>query len=335
MKQNRHTKTTVFLLLTILFVIALIGIALMLFPQMEQLQYRDEIRQEVTAFKEKVKVYHEKIVMPETTGEEEETQVAVLPELYELMQQYNEEIFEEKQKDLVDAFSYSNPVLDLTEYGIDDGIVGVIHIPSINVEMPLYLGANWGNLSKGLAQLSQTSMPIGGKNTNCVIAGHRGWYGVPFLRDIEQVEVGDSVFLETPWETLEYRVCQEPVIILPDETENILIQEGRDLLTLLTCHPYSVCTHRFLLICERYEETSTVIPETKSYWTWDWIDRVTITTSNGIVVESSSQEIFVAEILPWLIAVSFLVLVLLSLVTALIILLCKRIEEKKIKKASM
>lgn len=334
MKRNRQTKTTFVLLLTILFVIALIGVALMLFPQIEQLRNREEIRQEVTAFQEKVKVYHEKTIIPETTEKKDETKVTVLPELYELMQQYNEKIFEEKQKDLVDAFSYSNPVLDLTEYGIEDGIIGVVHIPSINVEMPLYLGANWTNLTKGLAQLSQTSMPIGGNNTNCVIAGHRGWYGVPFLRDIEQVNVGDSVYLVTPWETLEYRVCQDPVVILPHETENILIQEGRDLLTFLTCHPYAVGTHRFLLICERYEEAPVVIPETKGYWTWDWIDRVTITTSNGGEVESSSREIFTSEILPWFIAVGFLVLVLFSLITALLVLLFKHIAEKPKKKPS-
>lgn len=330
MKRSNLSKKTFLLLLAALTVTALLGIALMLFPQMEQLQYRESIRQDVSAFRERVKIYREEVIQPTSPTSAEDPEVTVLPELYELMKQYNEKIYEEKQKDLVDAFSYANPILDLSEYGIDDGIVGTIHIPSIQVEMPLYLGANWTNLTKGLAQLSQTSMPIGGENTNCVVAGHRGWYGVPFLRDIEEVKVGDPVYLVTPWETLEYRVCQEPLIILPNETEKILIQEGRDLLTLLTCHPYAVCTHRFLLICERYHEAAPPdIPETKTTWTWDWVDRVTVTTANGITVESSSSSIFALEIFPWLLVISVLALILLALLLMLTVQALRHLRSRK------
>jgi len=96
------------------------------------------------------------------------------PKLLQAMEEYNREIYETGQSGLVDAWSYQASVFDLSEFGLTDTSVGVVRIPDISVEMPLFLGASYDNLSKGFAQLSQTSMPIGGNNTNCVIAGQRG-----------------------------------------------------------------------------------------------------------------------------------------------------------------
>ncbi len=73
-------------------------------------------------------------------------------------------------------------MFDLAEYGIEDGIVGILSIPKMDLELPIYLGATAEHLAGGAAQLSQTSMPIGGENTNCVLAGHQGWYGALFFR---------------------------------------------------------------------------------------------------------------------------------------------------------
>ncbi len=90
------------------------------------------------------------------------------------MEAYNESIFADKQDGLCDPWSYQAPVFDLAEYGIEDGIVGILSIPKMDLELPIYLGATAEHLAGGAAQLSQTSMPIGGNNTNCVLAGHRG-----------------------------------------------------------------------------------------------------------------------------------------------------------------
>ena len=117
--------------------------------------------------------------------------------------------------------------------------------------MPIFLGATDKHMAEGAAHMSQTSLPIGGENTNCVIAGHRGYGGASYFRYIEKMQVGDSVTITNLWETLEYRVIQIK-IIYPYQVEEILIQEGRELLTLLTCHPYaSGGKQRFLVICER------------------------------------------------------------------------------------
>jgi sortase A len=101
--------------------------------------------------------------------------------------------------------------------------------------------------------LSQTSIPLGGENTNSVIAGHRGWGGASYFRYITKLEVGDEVIITNLWETLTYEVV-EIQIIMPNEVEKILIQPGRELVTLMTCHPYaSGGRQRYLVICEPKE----------------------------------------------------------------------------------
>ena len=173
------------------------------------------------------------------------------PELLAAMQVYNEKIFAEGQSGLVDAWAYTEPSFDLTEYGIEDDVIGVLSIPAINLEMPIYLGATYEHMATGAAHLSQTSLPIGGENTNCVIAGHRGWNGAPFFLNLDKIVVGDEITVTNLWETLTYRVC-EIRIIEPNDIDQILIQPGRDMLTLFTCHPYaSGGRYRLVIYAER------------------------------------------------------------------------------------
>ena len=121
--------------------------------------------------------------------------------------------------------------------------------------MPIYLGATEQHMADGAAHLSQTSLPIGGANTNSVIAGHRGYGGANYFRYIDKLQIGDTVTVTNLWEQLTYQVA-EIKIIYPYQVEEILIQPGRELLTLLTCHPYaSGGKQRYLVICERvYQE---------------------------------------------------------------------------------
>lgn len=133
-------------------------------------------------------------------------------------------------------------------------VFGVLSIPKLEMEMPLYLGATEAHMAEGAAQLGQTSIPIGGENTNAVIAGHRGYNGAPYFRYVPELQVGDSVDITNLWGTLHYSVV-ETKIIQPNDIDAIKIQSGRDLITLLTCHPYaSGGKQRFLVICERMEE---------------------------------------------------------------------------------
>ena len=173
------------------------------------------------------------------------------PELLAALQEYNRQLYAEKQCNLTDLEACEEPAADLTTYGIEDEIIGVLEIPAMELTMPVYLGASDAHLAAGAAVLGNTSAPIGGDNTNCVIAGHRGWRGADYFRHIDKLAVGDTVRLTNLWETLTYTVA-DIQIIQPHQIERIKIQSNRDLLTLLTCHPYaSGGRERSVVYCEK------------------------------------------------------------------------------------
>ncbi len=175
------------------------------------------------------------------------------PELLAALQEYNRQLYAEKQSSLIDLEACEEPAADLTIYGIEDEVIGVLEIPTMELTMPVYLGASNAHLAAGAAVLGNTSAPIGGDNTNCVIAGHRGWRGADYFRHIDRLQVGDTVTLTNLWETLTYTVA-DIQIIQPHEVEKIKIQPNRDLLTLLTCHPYaSGGKQRYVVCCERFQ----------------------------------------------------------------------------------
>lgn len=185
-------------------------------------------------------------------NEEGKKKTAFGEELYTKMREYNERLTEEGQN-IVDAWSYEQPSVDLSVLPGGDCTFGYIEIPDMEVRLPLLLGASRENLAQGAAVLARTSLPIGGENTNCVIAAHRGWKGSAFFQHIEKMEKGSLVYITNPWETLVYRTI-DVRIIDPDDVESILIQEGKDMVTLLTCHPYmSGGKYRYLVYCERVD----------------------------------------------------------------------------------
>jgi len=174
--------------------------------------------------------------------------------LYALLQAENKALFESGQSGLSDAFSYEQPGVDLSEYGIKDNCIGFISIPTAQIELPLYLGANTANMRKGAVHLTQTSYPIGGGNTNSVIAAHRGRI-VEMFRKIHLIEIGDEITVQNFRETLIYRATERK-IIRPNEIDEILIRPGSDMITLVSCHPLGATSQRYVVYCERvYAET--------------------------------------------------------------------------------
>ena len=182
---------------------------------------------------------------------EEQKSEQQYPELLAALQEYNRLLYTKKQCNLTDLEACETPAADLVAYGIEDEIIGVLEIPTMELTMPVYLGASDDHLAAGAAVLGSTSAPIGGDNTNCVIAGHRGWRGADYFRHIDRLQVGDTVQVTNLWETLTYTVA-DIQIIQPHEVDKIKIQQSRDLLTLLTCHPYaSGGRERYVVYCER------------------------------------------------------------------------------------
>lgn len=237
-------------LLRVLYLsIFLLGLTIFSIPHAQRIRVQQEMDSSIQTFQDQ-----ETTVSAQTeTLPTEETQAYA--ELWEEMCAYNEKIHDEQQVSLSSRAALQKAAFQLRDYGRNDEVFAILNIPKINLDMPVYLGATDQNLANGAAHLSQTSLPIGGENTNCVIAGHRGWNGAYYFRYVPDLRKGDVVTLQNLWETLIYQVV-ETKIIAPSDVDAIRIQEGRELLTLLTCHPYaSGGKQRFLVICERvYKE---------------------------------------------------------------------------------
>lgn len=237
-------------LLRVLYLsIFLLGLTIFSIPYAQRIRVQQEMDSSIQTFQNQ-----ETTVSAQTeTLPTEETRAYA--ELWEEMCAYNEKIHDEQRVSLSSRAALQKAAFQLRDYGRNDEVFAILNIPKINLDMPVYLGATDQNLANGAAHLSQTSLPIGGENTNCVIAGHRGWNGAYYFRYVPDLRKGDVVTLQNLWETLSYQVV-ETKIITPSDVDAIRIQEGRELLTLLTCHPYaSGGQQRFLVICERvYKE---------------------------------------------------------------------------------
>ena len=135
-----------------------------------------------------------------------------------------------------------------------DGVMSYIEIPDIDVFLPIYHGTSERVLTKGAGHMVNTSLPVGGASTHCVISAHRGDPSATLFSDLDQLREGDVFCLHTLHERLYYRVDQIKVV-LPYETDDFRIMEGRDYVTLVTCTPYGINSHRLLVRGERVEGT--------------------------------------------------------------------------------
>lgn len=234
--------------ITILLLVFCLGLGVLLYPLINSQYTAQRMEASVGSFLATT----EPDSVPEETAVEEPTMPYAA--LWDAMVSYNEQLYETRQSELTSAEAITEPAFLLSGFGADGDTFAVLSIPKINLSMPLYLGATDQHMAMGAAQLGQTSLPIGGSNTNCVIAGHRGYSGADYFRYVPDLAIGDSVYIRNVWESLRYRVVEKKIID-PDDIPAIEIQPGRDLVTLLTCHPYaSGGRQRYLVICERTEE---------------------------------------------------------------------------------
>ena len=133
------------------------------------------------------------------------------------------------------------------------GEQGYVDIPKIGVHIPIYHGTEERALQSGAGFWYGTSLPVGGENTHCVLAAHNGLVKAKLFTDLDKLEVGDRFTLDVLNETFTYEVDQI-LVTLPEETEELYIQNGKDLVTLYTCTPYGVNTHRLLVRGHRVTE---------------------------------------------------------------------------------
>lgn len=139
------------------------------------------------------------------------------------------------------------------------GIMGYISIPSVHIRLPIYHDTSEGVLQIAVGHLAGTSLPVGGKSTHSVLTGHTGLPSAKLFTDIDQLKEGDTFQIIVLDHTLTYEV-DDIRTVLPDQVDSLRIEEGKDLVTLITCTPYGINTHRLLVTGHRIPTPETEKP---------------------------------------------------------------------------
>lgn len=228
----------------ILAIIFLLGAGIFTYPVISE--YWNHLHQS-----EAVAAYQETV--DEITDEENK-------QVWKDVKAYNETI--QENTFIYDTSSQEEKNLRGTEYWSvlnvnDNGIMGYLYIPKADITLPIYHGTSESVLQIGAGHMYGTSLPIGGKGTHCVIAGHRGLPSAKLFTDIDQLEKGDVFYLYVLDQILTYEVDQISDMIKKDDTERLtqLMQQvdGEDYVTLFTCTPYGINSHRLLIRGHRIE----------------------------------------------------------------------------------
>ena len=218
----------------ILILILVVGLSLMLYPSLSNWWNEAHQSRAIAAYSQEVSKLDENRY----------------DELWQQAWEYNRSLVGRENVYLLDDSQKAEYERLLDVSGM--GIMGYIEIPSINVSLPIYHGTEESVLQVAVGHLEWTSLPVGGESTHCVLSGHRGLPSAKLFTDLDRLVVGDRFRLGVLDQVLTYEVDQI-LIVEPQDTEALLIEEGKDLCTLVTCTPYSINTHRLLVLGHRVE----------------------------------------------------------------------------------
>lgn len=222
--------------------IFVIGFGILLYPFISQYLYYQSSQVVVEEFYEEV---------DQLPDQETEERLA-------LARAYNSTLYEgygqnDLALDTVDPFTNEDKAAGRAEYARMLEVkeqIGTISVPRINQELPVFAGTSEEVLQRGVGHLEGTSLPVGGEGTHSVITAHRGLPSARLFTDLDDMVIGDEFYFTNLEETLAYRVI-DITVIEPDEIEYLEIESGKDYMTLLTCTPYMVNSHRLLVKGER------------------------------------------------------------------------------------
>ena len=219
----------------ILILIFLVGLSVMLYPSVSDAVNRKHQSRAVAGYAEKV----------------EQLSDADYQAYFDAADAYNRQLNTTPnafyKPDLVSGYAQT---LDIS----GTGIMGYITIPKISVELPIYHGTDEGVLQVAAGHLEGSSLPVGGAGTHAVISAHRGLPSAKLFTNLDELEVGDRFTITVLNRVLTYEVDQIS-IVLPTEIDQLLPTEGMDYVTLMTCTPYGINTHRLLVRGKRVETT--------------------------------------------------------------------------------
>ncbi len=173
---------------------------------------------------------------------------SIIDELLKAAMEYNASLnaIRFENKSIKEARVDYNDLLNIN----DDGIMGYIEIPKIDVYLPIFHGTGADSLNNGVGHLIGSSLPVGGAGTHTVLTGHSGMVGKRLFSDLDQLAVGDVFYLHILNEKLIYKVT-EIYTVLPEDTSRITLKKDMDRCTLITCTPFGVNTHRLLVQADR------------------------------------------------------------------------------------
>ena len=219
----------------ILILIFLVGLSVMLYPSVSDAVNRKHQSRAVASYAEEV----------------EQLSDADYQTYFDAADAYNRQLNTTPnafyKPDLVSGYAQT---LDIS----GTGIMGYITIPKISVELPIYHGTDEGVLQVAAGHLEGSSLPVGGAGTHAVISAHRGLPSAKLFTNLDELEVGDRFTITVLNRVLTYEVDQIS-IVLPTEIDQLLPTEGMDYVTLMTCTPYGINTHRLLVRGKRVETT--------------------------------------------------------------------------------
>lgn len=231
--MKKKSNVTTYLLILVL----LAGLSLLLYP----------------SFSDYWNSFHQSRAIAGYTEEVSSMDNDVYEDFRSQAQQYNEKLFLRQKTE--NAFLIPEEQLAEYEQLLDVtglGIMGYIEIPSIDVSLPIYHGTSDTVLQIAVGHLDWTSLPVGGESTHCVLSGHRGLPSAKLFTNLDKLSVGDTFLMQVLDEVLTYEVDQI-LIVEPHETQALMIEEGKDYCTLVTCTPYGVNSHRLLVRGHRIE----------------------------------------------------------------------------------
>ena len=226
MKNHRST--------ILLILILLIGLSLMLYPSFADWWNSFHSSRAIASYEEQVANIDD----------------AQYEELWDAAQDYNQSLLH-RPNDLLLSDEQQEIYKSLLNIG-DNGIMGYIEIPMIDVMLPIYHGTKESVLQIAVGHLDWTSLPVGGAGSHCVLSGHRGLPSARLFTDLDKLKVGDVFMLHVLNEILTYEIDQI-LIVEPQDTDPLLIEPGKDLCTLITCTPYGINSHRMLVRGHRIE----------------------------------------------------------------------------------
>lgn len=240
--SKKKKKKSNFIINFLLVIILLAGLSLLLYPTFSELWNSTRQSRAISSYSDTVSSMN--------TEEYEE--------LWRLAQEYNESLADRETFYALNDEQMEEYEQLLNISGL--GIMGYIDIPKIKCELPIYHGTEESVLQIAVGHLEWSSLPVGGESSHCILSGHRGLPSARLFTDLDKMEEGDLFYITVLDQKLAYEVDQIE-IILPEEVEDLGIEEGKDYVTLVTCTPYGINTHRLLVRGHRVEY---VEPETEA-----------------------------------------------------------------------